>query len=139
MNEKDTMYIEIEAMMQKGRRALAAAKDHLEKKDYDFASSKAYYAVFHFMQAILLSKDLSFSKHSAVISAFNRHFIKPGIFNKKFSTFIERLFKHRQIGDYAYLSGIEKEEAEGDVEIAEKMITAIEKYLTDVLEVEHEQ
>lgn len=136
MTPEEGVRLEIQAMMQKGHRALSAARDHLEKKDYDFASSKAYYAVFHFVQAILLSKRLSFSKHSAVISAFNQHFIKSGIFDKRFSALIERLFKHRQIGDYAYLSGIEREEAQDDLRIAEDMVAAIEKYLTEILEIE---
>lgn len=132
MSEEGTIYFEIEAMMEKGNRAFSAAKDHFEKKDYDFASSKAYYAVFHFMQAALLTKNLSFSKHSAVISAFNKHFIKAGVFDKEFSTYIERLFKHRQIGDYAYLTSITEEEAKEDIKIAEKMIAAIQGYLANL-------
>ena len=53
---------QLEAMIQKGERALQAARDHFSKSDADFASSKAYYAVFHFMQAILLTKQEGMSK-----------------------------------------------------------------------------
>lgn len=40
------------------------------------AVSRAYYAMFHAAEAILLTKDMKFKKHSAVISAFNRVFCK---------------------------------------------------------------
>jgi len=120
-------------MVHKGRRAVSAANDHLRKGDFDFASSKAYFAIFRYLQAALLTKKLNFSKHSAVISAFNLHFIKPGIFKKHFSKYIERLFKDRQIGDYGYIKTIEREEATEDVKIAEEMLTELDKYLSDFM------
>lgn len=81
-------------------RSINTAKRNLEEGDYDFASSRAYYAAFYAFQAILLSKNLSFSKHSGVISAFNQYFVKTMLFPKHFSKLISRLFRERQIGDY---------------------------------------
>lgn len=37
---------------------------------YDFAVSRAYYAMFYIAEAFLLGQDLSFSSHAGVISAF---------------------------------------------------------------------
>lgn len=45
---------------------------------YDFSASRSYYAMFYATQALLLSRELSFSKHSAVIAAFGREFAKQG-------------------------------------------------------------
>ena len=39
---------------------------------YGFSASRAYYAMFYAAEAILLSKDLTFSKHAGVISAFGK-------------------------------------------------------------------
>jgi len=61
----------IRNMIDKGKRALVTADMNFENEDYDFASSKAYYAVFYFTQAALYTKDLVLSKHSANISEFN--------------------------------------------------------------------
>jgi len=118
-----------EKIMKKSRRALAAAQNHLTSGDFDFASSKAYYAVFHAMQAALLTKELSFSKHSGVISAFNQYFIKTGVFPKDFSEKIEMLFKERQIGDYDYDPGISFEDAAEDIKASETIINAIQDFL----------
>ena len=98
-------------MVEKGGRALQAARDHLSKGDADFASSKAYYAVFHLMQAVLLTKGLTFSKHAGVISGFSEHFIKPGIFQAEFGGIIQRLRKDRELGDYGYQISVNIEEA----------------------------
>jgi len=36
--------------------------------------------MFYTVEALLLSQNLTFSKHSAVISAFGKNFVKTGIF-----------------------------------------------------------
>ncbi|OGB89750.1 hypothetical protein A2625_06535 [candidate division WOR-1 bacterium RIFCSPHIGHO2_01_FULL_53_15] len=120
---------EIEKIMKKAGRALVSAKNLLNDGDYDFASSKAYYAAFHAMQAALLTKSLSFSKHSGVIAAFNQHFIKTGVFPKDFSAKIESLFKERQIGDYSYEEEITNKDAEEDIKNSEKIVQAIRSFL----------
>ncbi len=91
---------------------LQAIREQLGDHLYDFASSRAYYAAFYAMQAILLTKDLSFSKHSGVIAAFNRQFIKTGVFPKEFSKLISRLFRERQTGDYEFDLITENEKGE---------------------------
>jgi len=116
-------------MLQKALRSVVAAERHVEAGDYDFASSRAYYAAFYAMEAILLTRNLSFSKHSGVIAAFNQHFIKTGVFPKEFSKLVSRLFRERQIGDYDFDLSIEDGEARQDVQIAERVLQAITTYL----------
>ncbi|MCK4352039.1 HEPN domain-containing protein [candidate division WOR-3 bacterium] len=131
MSDKGDLKLTLNTIIQKSHRALEAAKIHLKNGDYDFASSKAYYAVFYMMEAGLITKKLSFSKHSAVISAFNQYFIKQGIFPKEFSKKIGNLFKERQIGDYEYELAIAQEEAREDIKNANEIVKAIEEYLRD--------
>ena len=72
---------------------------------------------------------MSFSKHSAVLSAFNKEFIYSGVFAKDFRTKIIRLFKDRQIGDYEYTKEIDRESSETDVVDAEMIINSVGEYL----------
>lgn len=69
--------------MEKGRRSLEAGRSLYSRGDYDFAASRAYYAMFYLVEALLSSLGLSFSKHSAVISAFGQHFVKTGEFRDR--------------------------------------------------------
>ncbi len=89
---------DIRAVVEKGKRALEDSKILFGNKRFESASSRAYYSVFHLLQAALMIHGLSFSKHSAVISHFSKIFLKTGIFPKEFSKIIERLRKTREIG-----------------------------------------
>jgi len=120
---------QLELIMKKARRSLDAAKRNFDAEDYDFASSRAYYAAFYAVEGILVTKELSFSKHSAVISAFNQHFVKTGGFPKELGKLLARLFRQRQLGDYAFDMAISREDAQRDLDDAKKIIEAIEAYL----------
>ena len=120
---------QLETMIQKASRSIAAAKRLIDAGDYDFASSRAYYAAFYAIEAILLTKDLVFSKHSAVIGAFSQHFVKTAVFPKEFTRLISRLFRQRQLGDYEFELSIGKDEAVEDLNYADRIVQAIESYL----------
>lgn len=101
----------IEDLITKSKRSLAAAKRLFDNGDFDFASSRGYYAMFYVAEAALLSKNLSFSSHSAVISAFYEHFVKTGDLPKEFHKALHDAFQLRQEGDYTSSSNITKEVA----------------------------
>jgi uncharacterized protein (UPF0332 family) len=124
---------QLRAMLQKAERALKAAQHHLEEGDHDFASSKAYYATFHMLQAVLLTKQLTFSKHAGVISGFSEHFLKPGIFPGDFGQKIQRLRKDREVGDYGYTLTVDPADAREDVLIAAQILSSTTDYLRSFL------
>lgn len=55
---------ETEKIAQKSHKALRTAKNNLEDGHTEVACSRAYYAVFHILQAIRLRNELTYSKHS---------------------------------------------------------------------------
>src|SRR4030042_4763720 len=119
----------IAVIMDKAVRSLEASKNFLEGGNSDFSSSRSYYAAFYALQALMLTKNLVYSKHSGVISGFNEHFIRNNIFPKEFSKYISRLFRERHIGDYDFEQIITREEAEQDFSIASELVSAIQQYL----------
>jgi uncharacterized protein (UPF0332 family) len=64
----------IGALFTKARESLAAAKVLVKGGYYDFAASRAYYAMFYVASALLADLKLSYSSHSAMISALGREF-----------------------------------------------------------------
>lgn len=70
------MMPEQSALLQKAQSSIDAAKLLVSEEFYDFAVSRAYYAMFYIAEAILLDDELNYSKHSAVIAAFGKHFVK---------------------------------------------------------------
>ena len=74
----------------------------LKEEDYESSVSRTYYAMFYSVQAMLLTKNLSFSSHKGVISAFGEHFVKTGVLTREMGRELNRAFEKRQIGDYEY-------------------------------------
>ena len=96
------MTAELEApLVQKGHRSLGAARRLLADGDCDFAASRAYYAMFYLAEALLLARNLTFSKRSAVIAAFGQHFVKTGLFAAEHHDALRTAFDERNVGDYA--------------------------------------
>lgn len=69
---------EQQALLDKAQRSLEAAQSLIEQQFYDFAVSRAYYAMFYVAEALLDQEGLSFSSHAAVISAFGQYLVRPG-------------------------------------------------------------
>lgn len=93
---------EIGFLIQRATRYLKSAEILLKEKDYESSVSRTYYAMFYSVQAMLLTKKLSFSSHKGIISAFGEHFVKTGIFPKEMGRELNRAFEKRQIGDYGH-------------------------------------
>lgn len=125
----------IKMMLIKARAKLTTAKTNFDNEQYDDAVSRAYYGVFHAVSAVLLSKGLHFSSHSQTIGSFNKEFVKTGKFPASFSKIIKKLFEERQTGDYDIQSYLDADIAEEDLDEAEKILGACEKYLAKVYKV----
>ncbi len=57
MSEKKKLKKEIKAIIEKSHRILGDAKILFSEARYESATSRAYYSVFHIMQAALLTKN----------------------------------------------------------------------------------
>lgn len=69
---------EQQALLDKAQRSLEAAQSLIQQGFYDFAVSRAYYAMFYIAEALLDQEGLSFSSHAAVISAFGQYLARTG-------------------------------------------------------------
>ena len=120
---------EAEALIKRARRYLKSAEILLKDKDNESSVSRTYYAMFYCAQAALLTKELSFSSHKGVISAFGEHFVKIGIFPKEMGRELNRTFEKRQIGDYEYTFVISDDEAEQILRSGKEFVNTIASWL----------
>lgn len=120
---------EIESLIKRAKKYINSAKRLLLDEDYESSVSRSYYAMFYCAEAVLITKELSFSSHKGVISAFGEHFIKSGIFPREMGREFNRAFEKRQLGDYEYTFVISREEAEKVIESARIFVKRIEEYL----------
>lgn len=87
--------------------------------------NRSYYSMFYALLGLLATKGLGTSKHSGVISLFDRNFVKTGIFPKELSRSLHRAFDERQANDYG-------EMLEPDLELAESIFVQAEKFIEDI-------
>ena len=120
---------EVEALLKKADGSIRGARILFEEGLYGFAVSRAYYTMFYLVTAVLLTKEMNFSKHKAVVAAFGQHFIKTNIFDHKFHRYLVEAFEQRQIGDYEPLEEVTEATAERNIKRAVEFLGAVEDYL----------
>jgi uncharacterized protein (UPF0332 family) len=120
--------LEIQALLRKAERNLRASKILIDSEDYDFSISRIYYVMFYCAEALLLTKDLKFSKHSAVIAAFGRDFVKTGLLSRELYGYLIKGFRERQMGDYETMNLPSIEDAKEMAENAEAFLEATRAY-----------
>lgn len=94
-----------------------------------FSAGRSYYAMFYAAEAVLLTKNLSFSSHKAVISAFGKEFVKTNELPSRLHRNLRDAFRLRQVGDYGGTISFKKEDAERLIIQAKEFTGAIEEYL----------
>ena len=70
-----------------------------------------------------------FSKHSAVIAAFDREFIVTGQLPERHAAALRDAFEQRLIGDYEYLESFPQRRARAVLEAAEAFVSDGEAFL----------
>ncbi|HNR90010.1 MAG TPA: HEPN domain-containing protein [Spirochaetota bacterium] len=120
---------EIQQLLQKARQSLDAATLLLHDRYTDFSAARSYYAMFYALEALLLSRNQSYSKHSAVIAAFGKDFVKTGLFDDRYHRHVLEAFEIRNIGDYGIINSVNAAKADEMIHKAHELIDAIEAFL----------
>ena len=120
---------EIEALIRKSHESLGAARSLIRDGYFDFAASRAYYSMFYVAEALLAVIDHSYSKHSAVISAFGREYTKTGKLNSKFHRWLIDAQDFRNIGDYGVEAHVSEDDANAVCDWAQEFIVSAEEFL----------
>lgn len=119
-----------EELFHKAQESIDAARLLMRGRFPAFAVSRAYYAMFYAIQAILEGEGLAFSKHSAVIAAFGKYLVKSGRVPAKFHRYLLDAYEARHEGDYAPVSKITLEAAQEHVENAAEFLVMAIKLIT---------
>jgi uncharacterized protein (UPF0332 family) len=97
-------------LLDKAARFIRSAELLTSEEDLDSAASRLYYAMLFTAQALLEERNLSFTSHRAVISAYGQRFAKTGELDPNFHKALIHAFNQRQLGDYTVNSGLLKED-----------------------------
>lgn len=110
---------------------LASAKLLLDAGLYKDSVGRSYYSIFSAIRAVLAVRQVDFSKHAGVISYFQKEFIKTGIFDKKFSKYLQQAFQIRNSCDYDDFFIVSKQDAQEQYGRATEILAVIEDYIRE--------
>ena len=116
---------------QRAEDSLKAARIMFDKDMLSFAMNRIYYAMFYSVQAALILKDVSFSKHGQVKAYMNRALVKTGILPLSLGRVYNKAFEYRQKFDYVDFAEPDQELVESYLKQAREFIDAIKRYLKD--------
>jgi len=97
-------------------------------------TNRAFYSMFYAVLALFLKADMTIktSKHTGVISIFDKEFIVTGKIDKYYSEILHKMFNIRQKGDYKELIEITSEETAEHVRMAKEFVEYIKKYMDKI-------
>ena len=125
------MNIEQEALLVKATRSLEAARVLLQTGFPEFAASRAYYTMFYVAEAFLEGEGLSYSKHSAVISAFGQQFARTNRVPTELHRILIEAEQIRRRGDYQNQLTISEDQAFEMIEQAQQFLSVGLKQIRD--------
>lgn len=121
--------------LQTAKSDLKSARILLAAEEYKGANNRAYYAIFHAVNAIHASSGKAYKRHKDAIGNFNKDYVKTGIFPREMGRKIGEAEEIRHASDYDDFYIASREESERQVAVANEFIQLAEKYCVMQFEV----
>ena len=119
----------IAAYLEKADQKLAVARRLLAASDLDDAVSRAYYAAFHAVRALLVTVGQNPTTHHGAVTFFNLLFIKTGKFDRELGRFFTNLKDDRETADYELFANVDHALAETAIMEADRLLSEATAYL----------
>ena len=93
--------------------------------------NRAYYSMFYGLLALFLATGIRLrtSKHSGLISIFDKEFVHTGKIEKEYSRILHRMFEIRQESDYKEFVKFNEEDAIQSVNFAKQFLDRIKELI----------
>ena len=104
--------VQIMAEWNRALKAHGAAKILFDKRFYEDAVSRSYYAVLHAAKAALLTRDITAESHSAVRRLVGKELVQSGFLGKEYALILAQTQDERALADYDVGLAVPKEVAE---------------------------
>lgn len=91
----------IAVRVENAEQALRDAGRLLNDSSLRGAANRVYYAVFHAVSALALSRGVSFKKHDSLLTYFHKEFIKGGVLDRSHGRAVQKAADDRADADYS--------------------------------------
>ena len=119
--------------LQTAKSDLKSARILLEAEEYKGANNRAYYGIFHAINAVHALNEKSYKRHKDAIGNFNKDYVKTGIFSREIGRKISHAEEIRHACDYDDFYIASKAETENQIVVADEFIQLAEEYCMEQL------
>lgn len=103
----------------------------LDAKQYRGANNRAYYSIYHTIDAVLSIEGTAFKRHKDTLAYFNKQYVATEIFPHEMGRKIVKAEEIRHASDYDTFYVASKEVTLQQVETAEQLLKLAEKYYNE--------
>ncbi len=100
----------------------------LDAKQYRGANNRAYYSIYHTIDAILSIEGIAFKRHKDTLAYFNKLYIATGIFPREMGKKNVKAEEIRHASDYDTFYVASKDITKQQVETAEQLLNLAKLY-----------
>ncbi len=115
----------ITLQIDKAVRFLQEADEMLKQNRWDLAANRFYYACYHMVHALFITKGISTKTHDGTLSELGKHFILTGQLDKKFGRFFARMIQLRIKADYNSIAEVSEEEVKELAPLSHDFVEAV--------------
>ena len=112
--------------MLRARESLMAVQLLIANAFWGQSASSGYYSMFYAASALLAGEGLGFSKHSAVIAAFGRHYARTGRIASEYHRYLKKAHELRILGDCGPFRHVTEQAAPEQVARAAEFVQMVE-------------
>jgi uncharacterized protein (UPF0332 family) len=97
---------------------------------YEACVNRAYYTMFHSVQALLFVSGVKTKTHAGAHYKFRELYLKTGFLDSSLNIRIQRTFEKRNFGDYDY-DEVAEDEAQESIQDATTFFESVLQYLKE--------
>lgn len=120
--------------IQTAKSDLNAARILLQAEEYKGANNRAYYAVFHAINAVHALDGNGYKRHKDTIANFNKNYVKTKIFPREIGRKVSEVEEIRHASDYDDFYLASRDETKRQIAVADELVQLVEGYCISKLE-----
>lgn len=116
---------------EKAHHTLRQAHQMMDLEQWDLAVNRFYYACFHMVHSLLISRGLSAHTHAGTSTVFGQHFVKTGLVDLSYGRFFATMVQLRQKADYNSVANITEQDARDIVDMSCSFVEKVESLIEE--------
>ncbi len=115
----------IKLQTEKAQRFLQEGDDMLGQKRWDMAANRYYYACYHMVHAVFITRGIATKTHDGTLTELGKHFVLTGQLDRKFGRFFARMIQLRIKADYNSIAEVSELEVLEMAPLSHEFIEAL--------------